>query len=165
MNTQGNVSAPCYCQPTVSFDYGQNMGSISVTVGQRMQSSLIFPGGKKNAVVIEDVMLVIPFSRSVRTVNLTVNAGTCLFDEATKVAKWTIGKLGADKTPTLSGTIMLIPNSKTDEAPPIQMHWKVPMASVSGLAVASLHLTNEKYKPYKGVRTIAKSGKFQIRSI
>jgi AP-3 complex subunit mu len=45
------------------------------------------------------------------------------------------------------------------------MHWKVPMASLSGLAVASLVLTNERYKPYKGVRAIAKSGKFQIRSI
>ena len=45
------------------------------------------------------------------------------------------------------------------------MNWKVPMSSVSGLAISSLHLTNEKYKPYKGVRTIAKSGKFQIRTI
>jgi AP-3 complex subunit mu len=39
------------------------------------------------------------------------------------------------------------------------------MATFSGLAVASLQLTNERYKPYKGVRTIAKSGKFLIRSI
>ena len=60
---------------------------------------------------------------------------------------------------------MLQPNSVTEEAPPIQMHWKVPMASVSGLAISTLQLTNERYKPYKGVRTIAKSGKFQIRTI
>ena len=53
--------------------------------------------------------------------------------------------------------------SGADECPSIEMHWKVPMASVSGLAVASLQITNESYKPYKGVRTIAKSGKFQIR--
>jgi AP-3 complex subunit mu len=81
------------------------------------------------------------------------------------VAKWTLGKLSPEKTPQLNGTIMLQPNSASEEAPPIQMHWKVPMASVSGLAVAALQLTNEKYKPYKGVRTIAKSGKFQIRTI
>lgn len=30
-------------------------------------------------------MLVIPFSRNVRTANLTVTAGTILFDESTKV--------------------------------------------------------------------------------
>jgi AP-3 complex subunit mu len=114
---------------------------------------------------VEEVALVIPFSKNVRTANLTVSVGAILFDESTKIAKWTIGKLAADKTPTLNGTILLIPNSVSEEAPPIQMNWKVPMASVSGLAIASLHLTNEKYKPYKGVRTIAKSGKFQIRTI
>jgi len=113
---------------------------------------------------VEEVSLIIPFSRNVRTTNLTVSAGTILYDEATKIAKWTVGKLTSDRTPQLNGTVILNPNSATEEAPPIQMHWKVPMASVSGLQVASLVLTNEKYKPYKGVRTIAKSGKFQIRS-
>ena len=47
-----------------------------------------------------------------------------------------MGKLLSDKTPQLNGTFMLVPNSEkitgTEEAPPIQMHWKVPMASVSG---------------------------------
>lgn len=54
--------------------------------------------------------------------------------------------------------------SEGSVAPVIEMHWKVPMASVSGLAVSSLQLTNERYKPYKGVRAISKSGKFLIRS-
>jgi AP-3 complex subunit mu len=60
---------------------------------------------------------------------------------------------------------MLQSNAAKEEAPPIEMHWKVPMSSFSGLAVSSLQLTNEAYKPYKGVRSIAKSGKFQIRTI
>ena len=83
------------------------------------------------------------------------------------MAKWTIGKLASDKNPQLNGSIFLQPNSQqtSEESPPIEMHWKVPMASLSGLAVASLVLTSERYKPYKGVRAIAKSGKFQIRSI
>lgn len=50
-----------------------------------------------------------------------------------------------------------------NESPVIQMNWKVASATVSGLAVAALQLTNEKYKPYKGVRTVAKSGSFQVR--
>lgn len=164
VNLQGNVAAPCYCQPQISFEYSLNQGSISVVIGQRAQSSLIFPGSSRHAMVVEDVVLTIPFSRNVRTTNLTVSAGTILYDEATKIAKWTVGKLASDRTPQLNGTILLQPNSTSEEAPPIQMQWKVPMASVSGLQVASLLLTNEKYKPYKGVRTIAKSGKFQIRS-
>jgi hypothetical protein len=39
---------------------------------------------------------------------------------------------------------------KPEDSPPIQLDWKVPAASVSGLAVASLQLTNERYRPYKG---------------
>lgn len=165
VNTEGQVSAPCYCQPQLSFEYANNQGSIMLVVGQRMQSSLIFPGQKKQAFQVEEVSVVIPFSRNVRTANLSATVGSVLFDEATKVAKWTVGKLSLDKTPQLNGTIFLQPNSASEEAPPIQLHWKVPMSSVSGLAVASLVLSNEKYKPYKGVRTIAKSGKFQVRSV
>lgn len=42
---------------------------------------------------------------------------------------------------------------------------QVPMASVSGLAITSLQVFNEKYRPYKGVRTLTKSGKnFQVRT-
>jgi AP-3 complex subunit mu len=108
---------------------------------------------------------VIPFSKNVRTVNCTVSSGTFLFDEATKVAKWTIGKLVKDKIPQLTGTIVLNPNSKSEEDSSIELHWKVITASVSGLAVSSLTLSNERYRPYKGVRAIAKSGKYQIRSI
>jgi AP-3 complex subunit mu len=56
-------------------------------------------------------------------------------------------------------------DSGKDEAPAIQMNWKVASATVSGLSVAALQLTNESYKPYKGVRTVAKSGKFQVRCV
>ena len=140
----GHVTAPCYCQPLLSFEYDKSQGSLNVVVGTRAQSSLIFAGGKKTAVVVEDVVVVIPFSRSVRTANLTVTAGTVLFDESTKVAKWTIGKLTSEKSPQLNGSIFLQPNSTSEESPPIEMHWKVPMASLSGLAVASLLLTNER---------------------
>jgi hypothetical protein len=105
VNIDGNVSAPCYCQPQVSFEYSCNQGSITIVVGQKAQSSLIYPGLKKGTLVvrciyennslqlnpvafftqIEDVMLVIPFSRNVRTANLNVTVGSILFDEATKV--------------------------------------------------------------------------------
>lgn len=161
----GGVSAPCYCQPQISFEYASNQGSILLNVGVKAQNTLIFPSARKGPLQVEEVQIVIPFSRSVRTTNLKVTTGTILFDEATKVARWNVGKLTGDKHPQLNGTIILQPNSSSDEAPPIEMHWKVPMASVSGLAVQSLQIVNESYKPYKGVRTVAKSGKFQIRSV
>lgn len=112
----------------------------------------------------EDVVVLIPFSKSVRTTNLKATVGTVLYDEVTRVAKWTIGKLTHDTHPQLNGSIILQPNSQAEETPPFQLEWKVPMASVSGLSISSLQLVNERYKPYKGVRTIAKSGRFQIRT-
>jgi AP-3 complex subunit mu len=115
---------------------------------------------------VEDVEIIIPFSRSVRTANFKVSTGSVLFDETTKIATWQVGKILGDRFPQLTGSILYQRDSKgKDEAPTLQMNWKVPSASVSGLAVASLHITNEKYKPYKGVRTVAKSGKFQVRTI
>eukprot|EP00595_Chromulina_sp_UTEXLB2642_P003032 CAMPEP_0196761946 /NCGR_PEP_ID=MMETSP1095-20130614/1267_1 /TAXON_ID=96789 ORGANISM="Chromulina nebulosa, Strain UTEXLB2642" /NCGR_SAMPLE_ID=MMETSP1095 /ASSEMBLY_ACC=CAM_ASM_000446 /LENGTH=388 /DNA_ID=CAMNT_0042112081 /DNA_START=164 /DNA_END=1330 /DNA_ORIENTATION=- len=158
------ISAPCYCQPLLSFEYANERGTISLTIGTKHHCSLIFPQNKKNPIIVEDVLVVIPFSRNIRTANFTVTAGTILFDEATKIARWTVGKLTSEKNPQLQGTIMLQTSGGSEESPPIEMQWKVPMASFSGLAVSSLQLLNETYKPYKGVRTIAKAGKFQIRT-
>lgn len=143
-------------------------------------------------------MVIIPFTKSVRTTNLTVSTGTVFFDEATKIVKWNVGKLSSDKYPQMTGSLLLQSynnstatssfastiqsnrggNSSSNNTmmgksiynesnvvPVIEIEWKVPMATISGLAVSSLQLTNERYKPYKGVRTVAKSGKFLIRSI
>jgi hypothetical protein len=112
-----------------------------------------------------------------------------------QVAKWTIGNLSSEKFPQLTGSLLLQPyntavsfNSATQQsssssantstsslgvstynesnvAPVIEIEWKVPMSNFSGLAVSSLQLTGERYKPYKGVRSVAQSGKFLIRSI
>jgi AP-3 complex subunit mu len=139
VNTKGNVAAPCYCQPSLSFEYANNQGSISIVVGQRVQNTLIFPGNKRpNPFIVEDVVVVIPFSRSVRTTNLKVTVGTILFDEATKVARWSVGKIAENKHPQLTGTIMLQPSDKHSfeaESPPIQMQWKVSAHTVHTLTI------------------------------
>jgi len=75
-----------------------------------------------------------------------------------QVARWIIGKLVREKQTCLSGTVLFNKSSskraggtggsggggnvtqcvtyEDTDTPHIQMHWKVPMASVSGLAVA-----------------------------
>lgn len=104
-----------------------------------------------------------------KTFNVSVTVGTCLYDEASKIAKWSIGKLGTDKRPQLTGSILKHAagtGSAEADIPcvqPLQLQWKVPTASVSGLAIASLQLSNETYKPYKGMRTMSQSGKFIVR--
>src|SRR4051812_7405345 len=94
-----------------------------------------------------------------------------------KVCRWVIGKIPMNKTPTLEGTVSLPPGikpskyldkcctgSRIDSNPVLQAEWKVDGYAASGLKVDSLALHNEKYKPFKGVKPVTKSGKFFIRS-
>jgi AP-3 complex subunit mu len=89
--------------------------------------------------------------------------GNVIYDEATKVARWTIGKLDATKRPQLTGTMVLEGNKKPQENQNLTLNWKIPLASVSGLSVSGLSLTGERYSVYKGVRNITRSGRFQVR--
>ena len=58
----------------------------------------------------------------------------------------------------------MVIQGQTEDPPPIQVTWKVPVASISGIQIAALQLTNERYRPYKGVRIITKSGRYQVRT-
>ena len=142
-------------------------GRVSITVSLRPGHSLLFPSGKGGgagvSMVVEDVVVTLPFPKVVRTANLTATFGTVLYDEATRIATWTIPKVDGSKKLALSGSMMLSGNQRPEECQPIAVQWKVPMASVSGLAVSGLNVVGENYKPYKGVRSITRSGKFTIR--
>lgn len=166
-NASQLVNPPIFCAPQFNFgDYngvsgGAVDGSLSVTIGMKPISSLIKNSGSFS---VENVVVTIPFPKVIRTANLTANFGKVLYDESEKTAKWTIGKLDERKKMVLSGTMILTKDGKRpEENPPLQLDWKIPLASVSGLAVSGLSLTGESYRPYKGVRTITKSGRYQVR--
>ena len=145
-------------------------GSISLSVTARSISSLIFASSKRGPLIIEDVSIIIPFPKFVRTASLNVTYGNIIYDEAGKIAKWVIGKLDEKKRPQLNGTMILeegnediMDTIEDGEQPPLLVSWKILLASVSGLNVSGLSVTGESYKPYKGVRNITRSGTFQIR--
>lgn len=139
-------------------------GSITVHVSTRPTNSLKYSSGS-NKMELEDVSITIPFPKAVKTTsNLQVTSGKVIYDEVGKVAKWILpSKLDSSKQPQLTGQMMLseLPQEAT---PPLYVTWKIPLASVSGLSVSGLSLSGESYKPYKGVRNITKSGRFQVRS-
>jgi len=172
----GNM--PIQVIPRVSYgqfggERGGNVGGrISLSVTARSISSLTFSSSRKGSLVIENVTIIIPFPKFVRTANLNVTTGQVIYDEAGKIAKWTIGQLDEKKRPQLNGTMVLEEGEEMmasslsasgEEQPPLLVNWKVLLASVSGLNVSGLSVTGEHYKPYKGVRNITKSGTFQIR--
>ncbi len=64
-----------------------------------------------------------------RNVNLSVNIGTVVYEDSSRVARWTIGKLSIERSPQLSGSIELAAGAAAatpeELAPPVELQWKV----------------------------------------
>lgn len=163
VSKKGHVTAPVYVQPSFVWDRQKPVGTLSLTVGMKAVSSLI-ESKMNTSLSVEDLVVTLPFSKSVRTIDSTTDVGTVLFDETTKILKWIIGPLDQDKVPQMTGSMHLEEDALKNESPVIQLEWKVMNASFSGMSLSSLQITNESYKPFKGMRSIAKSGNYQIRS-
>lgn len=154
------VIPPVYCEPRLS--YHEDRGTVSIMVGERQMPTLAFAGKKMPQA--EDIAVKIPFPKEVLRADLEVNAGKQLFDQTTNLSTWTIGKIKKNVSPSLSGRCQLQPNvAVPEDSPPVLLEFTVPNTTVSGLAVETLLITNERYKPYKGVKTLTKAGKFQFR--
>jgi len=170
---------------------GKSTGRLVLQVGLTSLSSLIFSAsrGKGQPLIIEDVAITVPLPKTVKTLadSCSVSMGSLIYDEAGKVVRWNLGKLDVTKKPQFTGQFQMDPlkSGSTDiaeditsgtsrseppptvdvaTAPNLSVSWKIPLASVSGLSVSGLSVTGESYRPYKGVRNITKSGKFQIRT-
>lgn len=159
---------------------------LMVTVRVKSLSSLITSSSSSHQstgrMTVEDVAVTIPFPKQLRTASFQLSSGSIVYDEAGKVAKWTLGKLSYDPTQPrvqLIATLKMNPpkkHKKRDAAdsedeeekeeirsPNFSLHWKIPLTSVSGLTVNGLSITGESYQPYKGVRNVTKSGLYQVR--
>ncbi|KAI8647861.1 AP-3 complex subunit MU-1 [Parasitella parasitica] len=113
---------------------------------------------------IEKIVLVLPMPKSTTSVNATCNYGQYMYDPVNKSIRWEIGKLSQrDRAPVLSGTFSTS-ESNPEVGMSIGLEFQINMFSVSGLKVDSLRLFHEGYKPYKGVRSMTKAGKINIRT-
>jgi len=113
---------------------------------------------------IENLLLVLPLAKSVTGINATCNVGSYMFDPVSKAVRWDVGKLNSrERIPVLSGTF-----SSSEENPEtghtVTLDFQINSYTVSGLKVDALKVYHEGYKPYKGVRSVTKAGKFQIRT-
>jgi len=157
----GAPSLPIYVKPQVGFSHGT--GRVSIMVGPKTDL------GKP----VEGIVITMPLPKFVVHADLSANWGSVTLDISKKFCRWEVGKLPKDKTPILSGTLRLERNDGTasadhskrlDPAPIISVDFKVTGVTISGLSVDSLSISNESYKPYKGVRCIAKAGLFEVRT-
>jgi AP-3 complex subunit mu len=184
-NHNKNTASSSENNTTTTTTATESSARLLVTVSVKSLSSLITASSSSNPnnqnnnmrnTLVEDVAVTIPFPKQVRIASFQVSTGSIVYDEAGKVAKWTLGKLSVDDNQSvraqLTATLKLNPPPKiaTDEssnddisAPNLSLHWKIPLTSVSGLTVSGLSLSGEAYRPYKGVRNITKSGLYQVR--
>eukprot|EP00920_Eleutheroschizon_duboscqi_P035921 GHVT01086963.1.p1 GENE.GHVT01086963.1~~GHVT01086963.1.p1 ORF type:complete len:305 (+),score=9.14 GHVT01086963.1:91-915(+) len=130
-------------------------GRLDLTVGPKQTM------GK----VVENVIVEVPFSKSVLNVTLTPTQGKYSFDPVNKVMTWDVGKIDPTKLPNIRGSI----NMQTGAPPPdsnpvISVQFTISQMAVSGIKVNRLDMYGEKYKPFKGVKYVTKAGKFQVRT-
>ena len=167
-----------YVNPEQSVANGESSSSLPATrtgrivlqAGVTTLSSLIFSASHKGPLQVEDFAVNIPFPRLTRsTADFHVNMGSVVYNEAGKVARWNLGKMDATKRATLTCSfVVATPKSSQEQQdsldiPNLTINWKIPLASVSGIAVSGLSVMGESYRPYKGVRNITRSGIFQVR--
>lgn len=111
---------------------------------------------------LEDVILKINIAKGISNVVGTCNMGVFTSDYQSKQMIWKITKLSPkDKCPSLTGTYSFSGSTKLSAA--IDVFFQITMCAASGLKVESLKVLNENYKPYKGVRSVTRAGRFQIR--
>eukprot|EP00708_Paratrimastix_pyriformis_P002474 GAFH01001221.1.p1 GENE.GAFH01001221.1~~GAFH01001221.1.p1 ORF type:complete len:432 (-),score=135.36 GAFH01001221.1:521-1771(-) len=114
---------------------------------------------------IEDVAVVIPLPECINNTNITCTQGTFIFDPIRKVGRWDAGKLTRERECSLTGSMtMMTDGDTTDVHPVLSVEFKAPMLCVSGLKVDALSLTGERYKPYKGMRTMSYAGSVEVRT-
>jgi len=147
----GNV--PIYVKPTLTYKAGG--GRIHVLCGSK---------GLKDNQQLTDVAVIIPLPAATLSSTLNCNVGVIKQDQITKMCRWIIGRIPKDKTPELEGNIVLPPDHKVDDRPTLQAEFAIKMYSVSGIKVEALNIRNVKYKPFKGVRNLAKAGRLQFRT-
>ncbi|CAM6088977.1 unnamed protein product [Calypogeia fissa] len=150
---KGLKQTPVYVKPQLSCDAG--VCQINVLVGIRND-----PGKQ-----IDDIVVEMPWPEAVRTVDLTANHGTVIYNSLTKVCTWTVGRIPKDKSPCLTGVLNLeAGHDRLSEYPTFLVGFKIMGAAISGLKVDKMECTNVGYRAYKGVRAVTKAGCYEIRT-
>lgn len=78
---------------------------------------------------------------------------------------WSIGRIPKDKTPSMSGTLVLETGlERLHVFPTFQVGFRIMGIALSGVKINKLDLKNLSNKPYKGFRALTRAGEFEVRS-
>jgi len=141
---------PFYVKPQIT--YSAESGKISIMVGLKTE----------NSKTPEQVSVKIPLPSTTTTCDISSTMGSVSVDIKNGMAIWRIGKIKRDKPACLNATISC--RNASSESPTFEVSFQLQGSALSGLEVDAMEVFNVKYKPYKGVRYITRSGFFQIRT-
>lgn len=82
-----------------------------------------------------------------------------------QTCNWSIGRIPKDKSPALSGNLVL--ESGLDRLhvfPVFKVGFKIMGVALSGLQIDKLDIKNTPSHPYKGFRALTQSGEYEVRS-
>nr|GMD98539.1 AP-3 complex subunit mu [Ipomoea batatas] len=145
-------STPIYVKPQLSSDSGTCR--ISLLVGIKND-----PGKP-----IDDVSVQFQLPNCVLSADLSSNLGTVniLTD---KTCCWSIGRIPKDKSPSLSGTLVLESGLKRLHVfPTFRVGFKIMGTALSGLKIDKLDIRNLPTCPYKGFRALTRAGEYQVNA-
>ncbi|VDO91908.1 unnamed protein product [Soboliphyme baturini] len=148
IGSQSLVAIPATVRHSITFKQNQG-GSLDVSVGPKQNM------GK----TLEDVSVDIMLPKCVINCNLVPTQGKYSYDPVTNVLTWEVGKIENVRQPSIRGNITI-----QGTEPLLDVQFKIPQLTVSGLKVSRLDMYDEKYKPFKGVKYLTKAGKFQVRT-
>jgi AP-3 complex subunit mu len=145
-------------QIKTTFYESKKTGKCEISVTPRLPSDKAF----------ESLKLTIHCSTNTLSCKSNASAGSFTFDPTSKVAVWDVGKVDGDVA--MHGIPTLCCNFETEAAESfksisIYVDFKISAFSCSGIAVESLSVLNERYKPYKGYVALTKNGTVEVRYI
>ncbi|KAF9965516.1 AP-3 complex subunit mu-2 [Mortierella alpina] len=155
VNLPSQQNLPIQVKPSINI--GANGAKFDISVSLRNTE------GK----AVENVVLTLPLHKSTTTLTAHCNGGQYMFDPVAKVLRWDVGKIvPRERAPVLSGSFGFGTSSDAvaNAGYNIGVEFVINSHSLSGLKVDVLKLFNESYKPYKGVRTMTKAGRYQVRA-
>ncbi|KAI9203109.1 adaptor complex AP-3 domain-containing protein [Polychytrium aggregatum] len=138
--------------------YNQN-GKFSISLQPRYTAG----GSLEKCIIYFDV------PEGVVPTKLNASIGTGNFDQMNNQVRWDLGKIPKDfmssGVPIFTGELNCGPEHSEflSLTRTVCVEFKASMYSASGLKIDTLQLHHEDYTPFKGVRSMTRSGKFQIR--
>ncbi|XP_021899040.1 AP-3 complex subunit mu isoform X2 [Carica papaya] len=142
---------PLYVKPQLTSDAGTCR--INVLVGIRND-----PGK-----AIDSITVQFQLPPCILSADLTSNHGTVNI-LSNKSCCWSIGKIPKDRTPSMTGSLVLETGlQRLHVLPTFQVGFRIMGVALSGLQIEKLDLKTVPNRLYKGFRAVTRAGEFEVR--